>query len=89
MSPPNTPIGQSRLAEVRIHGNTLNVQSTKEQAATIRICNILGQVLSTQKVWLYNGNTEFELNWPSQNNPSLYLINIEYDNKSETMKIIK
>lgn len=75
--------------EINLNGTTLTIPSSKTQTATITIFNTLGQVLSTQKVSLYKGNTELDLNWPTQINPNMYLINVRYGQTSKTLKSIR
>jgi len=95
---PSTPLqvnsGSSVSAEEAIkasvqNGETLIINANKEQNASLRIVNLLGQTLSYKDIVLQAGQNNFELEIPEQPFIATYICQIQYEGQSKTIKFIK
>ena len=71
------------------YGKTLSIDSDKEQLASIRVFNLLGQTLNVQEVVLLQGQNNYDLEIPDYPFLTTYVCQLQYGTQSKTIKFVK
>ena len=70
-------------------GETLSIIADKEQNASIRVFNLLGQTLSHKDIVLQAGQNSFVLEISDQPFIATYICQVQYGGQSKTIKFVK
>ncbi len=88
---------QARRKEIKdaywINGDQINIQMATDQQVSISIFNVLGQRLSSENIQLNEGLNTYDLPWEETNSQNfgtaMYLVNLQYNGQSKTIKIVR
>ena len=80
---------ESSMEASILNGTLLQVNAEKAQTATLRIFNLLGQTLSTEKLVLQPGTNTINLDMPDYPFVATYICQLQYGKESKTLKFIK
>ena len=85
----NSVSGEEAIKAIIQNGEILSIHSEKEQMASLRIFNLLGQTLSHKDIVIHAGQNNFALEIPEQPFLATYICQVQYGEQSKTMKFVK